>query len=649
MCRLCCILIGLLAGSAAAHEAHHQEDQVVSTPAPQVLAPGYGNLDFAAPAAGSYRLPPLGLAGDGEVLLSSGEPARLHELFDDHVVLLSFIYTSCSDVNGCPLATHVLARTLHQVRDDPQVHDQLRVLSLSFDPAHDSPAVLAAYGSGFTDDYPDWYFATTASEAALRPILDAYDQNRIREIDAQGRPTGSFAHNLRVLLIDRHQRIRNIYSVSFLHPDILLNDIRTLLLEEELGPPLRLAGAVDHTPLGPGDDKRGYESIDYITRARALTGRRGEPVELIEFAEQPPLGLPALPVPADNPLTPEKITLGRKLFFDRRLSLNHTLSCAMCHIPEQGFANNELSTAVGFEGRSVRRNAPTLLNVGYQRLLFHDGRETRLEQQVWSPLLAANEMANPSIAAVIETLKHLPDYDGRFESAFGQGPDMINVGQALASYQRTLNAADSPFDRWYFGGQENSLSQSAQRGFELFTGKAGCSACHLVNQDYALFTDHKLHNTGLGWYKSMKQEPEQRRVQLAPGVFVDVDPSIIDATGEPQPSDLGLYEITQDPADRWKYKTPGLRNVALTAPYMHNGSFATLAEVIDFYNQGGYANDLLSPLIRPLQLDAQEQADLQAFLESLTGANVATLVSDAFAAPIGDRKAGDTLWRPGEP
>ena len=308
----------------------------------------------------------------------------------------------------------------------------------------------------------------------------------------------------------------------------------------------------------------------------------------------------------------------------------------MCHVPEQGFAHNELATAVGIEGRTVKRNAPTLLNVAYARRLFHDARESTLEQQIWAPLLAANEMGNPSVGFVLDTIRRLPDYAGRFEAAFGRGPGMETLGRALAAYQRTLLAADSPFDRWYYGGDEDALGESARRGFELFTGRAGCSACHTVGERWALFTDHALHNTGVGYRASMQPEPERRRVVVAPGVFLDVETSAIAAASERRPNDLGRYEVTQDPADRWKYRTPGLRNVALTAPYMHDGSLATLEDVVAFYDRGGYPNPLASPLLRPLGLDEQERRDLVAFLGSLTGANVGVLVSDAFAAPVGD-------------
>ena len=164
---------------------------------------------------------------------------------------------------------------------------------------------------------------------------------------------------------------------------------------------------------GPGDYKGGYESTEYKTRSVAVDSRgdRGRPADLLAIFENPPLGLPAVPVPADNPVTAAKVQLGRKLFFDRRLSLNDTMSCAMCHVPEQGFANNELALAVGLEGRTVRRNAPTIYNVAYAERLFHDARETRLEQQAWIPLLAYNEMANPSIGTVINKLRGMSDYD----------------------------------------------------------------------------------------------------------------------------------------------------------------------------------------------------------------------------------------------
>ena len=398
---------------------------------------------------------------------------------------------------------------------------------------------------------------------------------------------------------------------------------------------------------GPGDVKEGYESVDYRTRSRSLLDRRGLAQDLIRFALDPPLGLPPVPMPADNPLTREKIELGRKLFFDRRLSINDTLSCATCHIPEQGFTNNELRTPIGVEGRSVLRNSPTLYNVAYQKHLFLDGREISLENQVWQPMTARNEMAAPSIGYVIRKLERMRDYAGLFEGAFdGRGPNVLTIGQALASYQRTLLAADSPFDRWYFGGRADAVDESVKRGFALFSGKAQCIVCHQVQGDHALFVDHRFHNTGLGYADSVTaHRPETTRVQLAPGVFATLSRAAIDAvTQQRLPNDLGLYRITENPGDRWKFRTQTLRNVSLTAPYMHNGRFDTLREVIDFYDRGGVPNELLSPLIRPLNLTEPEKQDLDAFLHSLTGGNVPDIVADAFAAPIGNLSREDPNW-----
>lgn len=352
----------------------------------------------------------------------------------------------------------------------------------------------------------------------------------------------------------------------------------------------------------------------------------------------PPLGLPPVPLPGNRPPSAEAVRLGRKLFLDRRLSHNGTLSCAMCHVPEQGFTVNEIATAVGKEGRSLRRNAPTLLNAAYQRSIFHDGRETSLENQAIAPLIASDEMANPSIGYLIERIEQLTDYDGLFEAAFGRGPGVETIGMAIAGYERTLLSANSPFDRWYYGGEEGALAPRAVQGFRLFVGKAGCAACHLVGERSALFTDHAFHDTGIGWYASVVRPhaTEPVRVELAPGVFVDVERRLVEGVGQPPASDLGRYEVTLDPADRWRYKTPSLRNVALTAPYLHDGSQRTLEAVVRFYNRGGHAHSGLDPLIRPLGLSEADIAALAAFLRSLTGDNVAALVADARSQRVGN-------------
>jgi cytochrome oxidase Cu insertion factor (SCO1/SenC/PrrC family) len=197
----------------------------------QVLAPGYGALDFDAPKPGTYHLPSLGEAGDGPVLLDDGEASTLHALMADQFVVLSFIYTRCPDANGCPLATHVLRRLERRVSESAPLASRVRFLSLSFDPAHDTPAVMREYAERAAQGRLDWRFLTTRSQAALDPILKAYDQSVIRAVDEHGNPVGSFSHILRVFLIDQDRRIRNIYSVPFLHPDLLISDLATLALE----------------------------------------------------------------------------------------------------------------------------------------------------------------------------------------------------------------------------------------------------------------------------------------------------------------------------------------------------------------------------------------------------------------------------------
>lgn len=338
----------------------------------------------------------------------------------------------------------------------------------------------------------------------------------------------------------------------------------------------------------------------------------------------PALGLPVLPAaPAVNPATVE---LGRKLFFDARLSRNGTMSCALCHVPEQGFTAREIGTSIGLEGRTLRRNAPTLINVAYVGQLFHDGRSGSLEQQAWDPMLNAIEMGNPHAQDVIDKLRGLPDYAGLFEAALGGPPDRARVAAALAGFERTLVSGNSRFDRWRYGGQADALNPSEQAGFALFAGKARCTACHTVGQKDALFADNRFHNTGIGAQR--RDDPARTfRVQLAPGVFTQLQARDVASVSEPLEADAGRFEVSGIEAERWAYRTPSLRNVAITGPYMHDGSLATLEEVIAFYQRGGIDNPGKDGLLKPLALSAQEQRDLAAFLRSLTGDNVAQLAA----------------------
>ena len=222
-------LLALLWTSTLAAQPHEHA-------APVVLAPGYFELAFTPPVPGSYELPPLGPAADGAILAADGSALRLHDLYGDRLVVLSFMYSSCSDVNGCPLASFVLARLQQALWESEDLIGRVRLISLSFDPVHDSPAIMQAYSERFLKSGDrqegDWRFLTTSGSAALEPLLRDYDQSVIEELDEAGNPQGRLAHILRVYLIDRERRIRNIYSISFLHADTILADIRTLLAAE---------------------------------------------------------------------------------------------------------------------------------------------------------------------------------------------------------------------------------------------------------------------------------------------------------------------------------------------------------------------------------------------------------------------------------
>ena len=317
----------------------------------------------------------------------------------------------------------------------------------------------------------------------------------------------------------------------------------------------------------------------------------------------------------------------------------------MCHVPhpEQGFTQNELATPVGHLGKGVRRNVPSLYNVAFAEALFLDGREQSLETQIWSPLLANNEMANDSREAVLAKLASNAFYGKRFAEIFEEGLTQGTLGRALAAYQRALLSGDSPFDRWYFGGEELPIQKGsgaegypalAARGFAVFQDK-GCAACHRINDSSALFTDGQFHNTGTGYLRAARAlRPPS--VQLAPGIFVV---PTVDAETETFTDD-GRYEVTGREVDKWRYRTPSLRNVALTGPYMHDGSIATLEAVVAFYAEGGGGDPTQDPRTQSVQLTQSDQDALVAFLKTLTSSHVDALVSDARSVTIGERTAG---------
>ena len=340
------------------------------------------------------------------------------------------------------------------------------------------------------------------------------------------------------------------------------------------------------------------------------------------------LGLPPLAMIAA--VEPTQASLGRKLFFDRRLSFNNTMSCGMCHVPEEGFTSQASQLSMGLEGKSLRRNAPTVLNVAWEAALFHDGREPSLASFSWSPLLHPDEMGNPSPGYVLERLRQWPDYAGLFEKSFeGRGPGMDTVGLALAAYMRTLVAGDSRFDRWRYGHDAQALTPQEQMGFRIFTGAGRCAACHRVGERSARFSDGLFHVTGAG-----QSEPVKALVlALAPGVeTVLTGEDLVHFTDSRTP-DLGRFDLSLVEADRFAFKTPSLRNVAQTAPYMHDGSMPTLEAVVAFYRQGGRPVDGKSPLLQPLDLTPADELALVAFLKTLDSSQLPALIQTARGAP----------------
>lgn len=294
-----------------------------------------------------------------------------------------------------------------------------------------------------------------------------------------------------------------------------------------------------------------------------------------------PLGLEQdLRVPADSPLTADKVELGKMLYFDPRLSRDYTVSCATCHNPALGFSDG-LPTSVGIENRRGPRNSPTVVNTTYHPHQFRDGRTATLEEQALEQIEDPIGMGN-TLDAAVETIGKIGEYRRRFQEVFGTGVTAGGMARAIAAFERTILSGNSAWDR-FNADEANALGESARRGWELFRGRANCASCHFG----PLLTDFDFHNLGVG---------------------MDRD--------EP---DLGRYTVTGVDSDRGAFKTPSLRDITRTAPYMHDGSLATLEEVIGLHDRGGEPNPWLDDSIEPLHLAAREAADLLAFLRSLDG------------------------------
>lgn len=323
------------------------------------------------------------------------------------------------------------------------------------------------------------------------------------------------------------------------------------------------------------------------------------------------LGLPVLTHPADNLPTPDRIALGKKLFHDKRLSADGSVSCATCHVPEKAFADG-LIVAKGLGGQTGTRNTPTLLNVAFEKSFFWDGRRTTLEEQAQDPFINPREHGFKDHTQLIATIRRDRAYRLAFKNAFSVRPEAIaieHVTQAIASFERTLIAADTPFDRYYYGGDQTAMSESAIRGLALFKGTGQCVNCHTIGETSTTFTDSQFHSLGIG-YRKIEERLAEITTHFAKQRGKPIDHSIL---SDADVSELGRFTVTLNPMDVAKFRTPSLRNVALTAPYMHDGSISTLAGVIELEV---YYRSLESG--QPLVLTPQEQSDLLAFLRALT-------------------------------
>lgn len=356
-----------------------------------------------------------------------------------------------------------------------------------------------------------------------------------------------------------------------------------------------------------------------------------------------PLGLPPLPDPENNPTTAEKVALGDILFNDTRFSSSGEVSCGTCHDANKAFTDSPLKTSEGIDGLTGTRNAPTVVNAVYMKSQFWDGREPSLEAQSLQPFLNPVEMNLPDHDPILEIVRNDEAYGEMFEAAFGvSGSDITidHVTKAIAAFQRTLLAGNSPFDRYYFGGEKDAMTEAQVRGLDLFINEGRCVSCHTISQDHALFTDSKFHNLNVSFDKISAGVTELAEKFIAEKrAGADVDITVL--TDE-LASELGRFAVSEEFDDIGAFKTPTLRNVELTAPYMHDGSQETLADVVDFYNNGGRVdpdgpiNDFQSGGIRPLNLTDEQMADLVAFLEALTSPEFVSGDTDQTASNQGE-------------
>lgn len=338
-----------------------------------------------------------------------------------------------------------------------------------------------------------------------------------------------------------------------------------------------------------------------------------------------PLGLPALPIPKNNPQSAVKIQLGDKLFHDKRFSSTGAVSCATCHDKAKAFTDSPLKVSEGINKLTGTRNAPTVINAAYMHSMFWDGREPDLEGQAGQPFLNPIEMGLKNYEPILKIVRSDAQYQKLFKQAFAIDPaktSIEHVTMAIASFERTVIAGNSAFDRYQYGSDKTAMNESAIRGLQVFVGKGRCVSCHTIAETHALFTDNRFHNLNVGFQRIAGDVTELASAfSQAKAKGTNVDVAVL---SNQNTSELGRFAVN----DQWRsmgaFKTPTLRNIAKTAPYMHDGSLETLSDVVEFYNKGGKVKDedpvnaFQSGGIRPLDLSDNEKDDLVSFLEALT-------------------------------
>jgi cytochrome c peroxidase len=368
-----------------------------------------------------------------------------------------------------------------------------------------------------------------------------------------------------------------------------------------------LAAAPSKTPQG----KHGEASMEY----QSAELKKLRPYSTLD--KTPPAFDPviwAASIPEDNKLTPERIELGRKLYFDTRLSRDGTVSCATCHDVTRGFTDQQ-AVSEGIKGQLGKRNAPTTLNVALLQVLFWDGRSPTLEHQARMPILNPVEMGMPNETAALKAIRDDAEYQAAFKKAYGRAVNYEDLGRALAAFERTLDFTDSPFRR-FLNGDASAISADARAGWELYNGKGRCAACHPMNPSNPLGTDNRFHNVGVS---ARHQDFEGLARKALKAMTDDASEQKLDelAVGTDL-SELGRFMVTRNRSEIGSFRTPLILNAGITAPYMHDGSMATLWDVMDHYNKGGEANPFLDGGIEPLALTEQEIDQMVAFLFTLT-------------------------------